>query len=218
MAMTMPLAPSDMFPEPLHQIQLVADRTCGTFPIVLLVMAYLRNVWLPISSKVSVSGSPVRTNNIVESFNNTLAQRFQTTRPNLWIFLDNLLKQIKDETTDYERLLKNLKVTRIRTRANRERIANIKLFQDNLVSGIPPIGQFLKMFNKDYGPHHYVYKSSDSGAYNGTCFSGTFSTDRLLEYTTNGDLCTRYVKVKSTTVSDMDETALLQVIEGYWSI
>ncbi|XP_076291095.1 uncharacterized protein LOC143214226 isoform X2 [Lasioglossum baleicum] len=61
--------------------------------------------------------------------------------------------------------------------------------------------------------------SDESDAYNGTRLSGTFSTeDRLLEYTTNGDLCTRYVKVKSTTVSDMDETALLQVIEGYWSI
>lgn len=160
----------------------------------------------PISSKVSVYGSPVRTNNIIESFNNTLAQRFQTTRPNLWIFLDNLLKQIKDETTDYKRLLKNLKVTRIRTRANRERNANIKLFQDNLGSGILPIEQFLKMFNKDYEQQHYddnVLSSDcdESDAYNGTRLNGTFSTeDRLLEYTTNGDLCTRYVQVESTTV------------------
>lgn len=73
--------------------------------------------------------------------------------------------QIKDETTDYERLLRNLKVTRIRTRANRERNAKIKLFQDNLVSGILPIDQFLKMFNKDYEQQHYVDNALSSGTF-----------------------------------------------------
>ncbi|XP_078053571.1 uncharacterized protein LOC144479006 [Augochlora pura] len=76
-AMTMPLAPSDMFPEALHQIQLVVDRLCGTFPNVLLFMAYLRNVWLPISSKVSVYGSAVRTNNIAESFHSAIIRKFR---------------------------------------------------------------------------------------------------------------------------------------------
>ncbi|XP_076397916.1 uncharacterized protein LOC143263938 isoform X2 [Megachile rotundata] len=156
MAMTMPLAPPDMFPQALNEIQLVADRSAATFPNVLQFMVYLRSVWLPIASKVSVYGSAVRTNNIVESFHNTLSQRFQTTRPNLWIFLDNLSKLIKDETINYERLIKNLKITRIRTRVNREKNAKIRLAQENLVSGILPLEQFLNMFDRDYEQQRYM--------------------------------------------------------------
>ncbi|XP_053989853.1 uncharacterized protein LOC128882298 [Hylaeus volcanicus] len=52
MAMTMALAPAHMFPQALYEMQLVADRLCDTYPNVLLFMAYLRNVWLSISTRI----------------------------------------------------------------------------------------------------------------------------------------------------------------------
>lgn len=87
MAMTMALIPSDMFLQALHEMQLIADRLCGTYPNVLLFMAYLRNVWLPISARVSVYGCAVRTNNLVESFHSAVIRKLRIAHPNFWVFI-----------------------------------------------------------------------------------------------------------------------------------
>lgn len=87
MAISMALAPSSLFLDSLNLMQNVADRVSATYPNVLLFMAYLRNTWLPIASKVSVHNCPVRTNNLVESFHHIVNQKVGTVHPNLWVFL-----------------------------------------------------------------------------------------------------------------------------------
>lgn len=82
----MALAPSSLFLDSLNLMQNVADRVSATYPNVLF-MAYLRNTWLPIASKVSVHNCPVRTNNLVESFHHIVNQKIGTVHPNLWVFL-----------------------------------------------------------------------------------------------------------------------------------
>ncbi|XP_039305176.1 uncharacterized protein LOC120357766 [Solenopsis invicta] len=87
MAMTLALAPSEMFAEGLNIMQTIADEESDNYPNMLVFMKYMRNTWLPISKKTSVYGCPIRTNNIVESFHNIMAQKMQTVHPNLWILL-----------------------------------------------------------------------------------------------------------------------------------
>lgn len=87
MAMSMALAPSNLFHESLNIMQTIADNVCTTHPNILLFMAYLRTTWLPIASKVSVFKCPARTNNLVESFHHVANQKIGTRNPALWIFL-----------------------------------------------------------------------------------------------------------------------------------
>lgn len=91
MAMTLALAPPEMFSEGLNIMQTIADKESDNYPNILLFMKYMRSTWLPISQKISVYGCPVRTNNLVESFHNIVSQRMQTVHPNLWIFLGILI-------------------------------------------------------------------------------------------------------------------------------
>jgi len=91
MAMTLALAPSEMFSEGLNLMQIIADKESDNYPNVLLFMKYMRSTWLPLSNKISVYGCSIRTNNLVESFHNTLSQKMQTVHPNLWIFLGMLI-------------------------------------------------------------------------------------------------------------------------------
>jgi len=91
MAMTLALAPSEMFSDGLTFIQTIADKESNHNPNVLLFMKYMRSTWLPISNKICVHGCSIRTNNLVESFHNTMSQKIQTVHPNLWIFLGILI-------------------------------------------------------------------------------------------------------------------------------
>jgi len=93
MAMTLALAPSEMFSEGLNLMQIIADKESDNYPNILIFMKYMRSTWLPISKKISVYGCPVRTNNLVESFHNIISQKMisQTVHPNLWIFLGMLI-------------------------------------------------------------------------------------------------------------------------------
>ncbi|XP_076397917.1 uncharacterized protein LOC105663529 [Megachile rotundata] len=155
MAMTMPLAPPDMFPQALNEIQLVADRSAATFPNVLQFMEYLQKVWLPIATKVSVYGSAVRTNNLVESFHSAVIRKLKIVHPNFWLFIDNLTKLIADQETNYKRLLNNEKIRSIRRRTNMAKNNKIRTAQDNLMSGILPLDQFLRLFSKDHKQEQY---------------------------------------------------------------
>lgn len=87
MAMSMALAPSNLFDDSLNIMQTLADRMSTTYPNVLLFMTYMRSTWLPLASKVSVHNCRVRTNNVVESFHHVITQKIGTVNPNLWIFL-----------------------------------------------------------------------------------------------------------------------------------
>lgn len=86
MAMSMALAPSDLFHESLNIIQTIADSISTIHPNILLFMSYMRSTWLPIASKVSVYNCRIRTNNITESFHHIITQKIGTVNPNLWIF------------------------------------------------------------------------------------------------------------------------------------
>lgn len=88
MTMALPLLPSNLFQEALNIIQNEADQLSNEYPDILQFMSYLRLNWLPAASKISTYRCPVRTNNIVESFHNTMTQKLGT-RSNIWMFLGN---------------------------------------------------------------------------------------------------------------------------------
>lgn len=85
--MALPLAPVDAFEEGLQIIQEEADLMSTEYPAVLHFTVYLRRIWLPLKEKVSVFGTPIRTNNFVESFHYVLFRRFGGIHPNIWQFL-----------------------------------------------------------------------------------------------------------------------------------
>ncbi|XP_011172197.3 uncharacterized protein LOC105204709 [Solenopsis invicta] len=151
MAMTLALAPSEMFAEGLNIMQTIADEESDNYPNMLVFMKYMRNTWLPISKKTSVYGCPIRTNNIVESFHNIMAQKMQTVHPNLWIFLDNISKLITDQEINYNRLLNGLQVTRNRCRFTKYKNTRIQEAQNYLSTGIYSLKEFLLIFDVDSG-------------------------------------------------------------------
>lgn len=87
MVMYVPLIPATLFEQCFTILQDIADTMSSDYPTVLQFMCYLRKTWLPAANKVSVYGCPVRTNNIVESFHNTISKKFGSRHPNVWIFI-----------------------------------------------------------------------------------------------------------------------------------
>lgn len=85
--MTLPLAPADMFEQALQIIQDEADTISIEYPAVLQFTVYLRRTWLPIKEKVSVFGTSIRTNNLVEGFHSTIIRKLGGIHPNIWNFL-----------------------------------------------------------------------------------------------------------------------------------
>jgi len=85
-AMALPLAPVDAFEEKLRIIQEETDLISTEHPAVLQFTVYLRRTWFPLKEKVSVFGTSIRTNNIVESFHYVLFHRFGGIHPNIWQF------------------------------------------------------------------------------------------------------------------------------------
>jgi len=155
MAMTLALAPSEMFSDGLTFIQTIADKESDHNPNVLLFMKYMRSTWLPISNKICVYGCSIRTNNLVESFHNTMSQKMQTVHPNLWIFLDNVSKIIQDQEIKYDRLINGLQVSRNRCQFNKNRNARIQEAQNYLSTGIYSLKEFLQIFEEDTRRQQY---------------------------------------------------------------
>ncbi|XP_039309456.1 uncharacterized protein LOC120358649 isoform X1 [Solenopsis invicta] len=119
--MSVPLISATLFEQCFTILQDVADTMSSDYPTVLQFMCYLRKTWLPAANKVSVYGCPVRTNNIVESFHNTISKKFGSRHPNVWIFIENLKKVIIDQEIDFRRLQNNLQARRPQTRANKKK-------------------------------------------------------------------------------------------------
>lgn len=90
MTMTMALIPSDYFEKALSIIQLEVNKTSSEYPAVNDFLAYVRNIWLPLASKVSVYDCLARTNNITESFHNIASKKFGKAHGNVWNFLGNI--------------------------------------------------------------------------------------------------------------------------------
>jgi len=87
MALILALAPSEMFLEGLNLMQIIVDEEHENYPNILPFMKYMKSTWLPISKKISVYGCPIRTNNLVESFHNSMFKKIHIAHPNLWVFL-----------------------------------------------------------------------------------------------------------------------------------
>lgn len=90
MTMTMALVPSDCFEKALSIIQLEVNQISLTYPAVNDFLAYVRKIWLPLASKVSIYDCPARTNNITESFHNIAGKKFGKAHGNVWNFLGNI--------------------------------------------------------------------------------------------------------------------------------
>ncbi|XP_067211786.1 uncharacterized protein [Linepithema humile] len=149
MAMTLALAPSEMFAEGLNLMQTIADEESDNYPNILLFMKYMRNTWLPISKKTSVYGCPIRTNNLVESFHSIMLKKMHTVHPNFWTFLDNFSKLIMDQEINYNRLVNGLQLTRDRNPFNEYKNKKIEKAQYYLSRGICSLEEFLQLFSEE---------------------------------------------------------------------
>jgi len=112
MTMTMALVPSNYFEKAFSIIQLEVNKT-SKYPAVNDFLTYVRKIWLPLASKVSVYDCPARTNNITESFHNIIGKKFGKAHGNVWNFLGNILlyfsffvqNRIKTKHSNCEKLL-----------------------------------------------------------------------------------------------------------------
>lgn len=86
MAMTLALAPPEMFSESLNLMQMIADEEYANYSNVLLFLKYEKYLAFNFK-KISVYGCPIRTNNLVESFHNISLKEMHMAHPNLWVFL-----------------------------------------------------------------------------------------------------------------------------------
>ncbi|XP_071568435.1 uncharacterized protein [Temnothorax nylanderi] len=146
MTMTMALIPSDCFEKAFFLIQLEACQILGKYPAVNNFLAYVRNTWLPLASKVSVHNCPVRTNNITESFHNIAGKKFGKSHGNVWDFLDNLRKLIVDEELKLKRLQTG-EISGYRTSLkNKKRDSKILEAQRAFAAGRLDLEYFLRMF------------------------------------------------------------------------
>lgn len=87
LTMALPSAPVDMFEQGLQIIQEEADTASTQYPNMLQFTSYLRRTWLPLKEKVSVFGTSIRTNNLVESFHFSIFRKLGGIHPNIWNFL-----------------------------------------------------------------------------------------------------------------------------------
>ncbi|XP_071581238.1 uncharacterized protein [Temnothorax nylanderi] len=142
--MALPLAPVNAFEEGLRIIQEEADLISTEYPTVLQFTVYLRRVWLPLKEKVSVFGTPIRTNNFVESFHYVLFHRFGGIHPNIWHFVHNLGELLLDQEINIGRLAEGRSVKRVRVRHNVTRDKRIAEAQASLSSGRFSLREFLQ--------------------------------------------------------------------------
>ncbi|XP_050065079.1 uncharacterized protein LOC126554005 [Aphis gossypii] len=102
---------------------------------------WLQNVGVEV---LSVYKKKFRTNNNVESFHNKLRQMFQTSHPNIWVFLGNICKLIENYSIKLNQTdngLVILHTKRAKYVANDKRI---KSASHQLRQGLISVGTFLK--------------------------------------------------------------------------
>lgn len=87
--MNIPLLPANLFPNAYEIMQDVANSISTQYPNILKFLKYMFVTWLSKAEKVSVFDCPTRTNNSVESFHKTAAQKLRKPHSNIWVFLGN---------------------------------------------------------------------------------------------------------------------------------
>ncbi|XP_067211197.1 uncharacterized protein [Linepithema humile] len=161
MAMAIPLIPHIRFQEAFTILQRIADNICDNHPAVLRFMSYMRNIWLDISTKVSVYNCPVRTNNFVESFHNTASKHFGR-HTSIWIFIDNLKKLIITQQIDFGRAKNNLQVRRSNLKISKKRNDFILQKQEDLRQNRIALTEFLKSFHQFTETQQYLIDATSS--------------------------------------------------------
>ncbi|XP_076299842.1 uncharacterized protein LOC143218507 isoform X3 [Lasioglossum baleicum] len=73
MAMTLALAPADLFKKGFAEIERESASFTAEHPPIKIFIEYIRSTWLPKAEKVSVYDCPMRTNNTTESYNNVVS-------------------------------------------------------------------------------------------------------------------------------------------------
>ncbi|CAI6346825.1 unnamed protein product [Macrosiphum euphorbiae] len=106
---------------------------------------YYDNYWLRQvgSNIISVNGLPRRTNNSLESFHNTLRNKFNVTHPNLWIFLDHLSHLSMNFHTIMAQINNNLRPTS-NHRINYRHLNSIQHACQQYTLGLISMWQFLQ--------------------------------------------------------------------------
>lgn len=84
----LPLLPANEFAAGCQVITALADPLAvGNLQALNTFTHYVRTQWVPLADVVSVYGSPIRTNNVAESFNRHSLKKLGGRHPGIWIFL-----------------------------------------------------------------------------------------------------------------------------------
>ncbi|XP_076302073.1 uncharacterized protein LOC143220293 isoform X2 [Lasioglossum baleicum] len=163
MAMTLALAPADLFKKGFAEIERESASFTAEHPPIKIFIEYIRSTWLPKAEKVSVYDCPMRTNNTTESYNNVVSLKLGRGKKNIWIFLETIKQLIMDEEIKLKRLNEGQCVRRKSNKKSVIRDNKIGLLQKHLASGRLTLKEFLLSFHKGhkilmYGDHEGAYK------------------------------------------------------------
>ncbi|XP_076301946.1 uncharacterized protein LOC143220097 isoform X1 [Lasioglossum baleicum] len=162
MAMTLALAPADLFKKGFAEIERESASFTAEHPPIKIFIEYIRSTWLPKAEKVSVYDCPMRTNNTTESYNNVVSLKLGRGKKNIWIFLETIKQLIMDEEIKLKRLNEGQCVRRKSNKKSVIRDNKIGLLQKHLASGRLTLKEFLLSFHKGhkilmYGDHEAVH-------------------------------------------------------------
>ncbi|XP_076302075.1 uncharacterized protein LOC143220293 isoform X4 [Lasioglossum baleicum] len=135
MAMTLALAPADLFKKGFAEIERESASFTAEHPPIKIFIEYIRSTWLPKAEKVSVYDCPMRTNNTTESYNNVVSLKLGRGKKNIWIFLETIKQLIMDEEIKLKRLNEGQCVRRKSNKKSVIRDNKIGLLQKHLASG-----------------------------------------------------------------------------------
>ncbi|XP_076660376.1 uncharacterized protein LOC143364211 [Halictus rubicundus] len=150
MAMTLALAPADLFEKGFTEIEREAAFFTAEHAAIKIFIEYIRSTWLPKAEKVSVYDCPMRTNNTTESYNNVVSLKLGRGKKNIWIFLETLKQLIIDEEIKIRRLNEGQCVRRKSNKKSVIRDNKIGTLQKHLASGRLTLKEFLLSFHKGH--------------------------------------------------------------------
>ncbi|XP_034233004.1 uncharacterized protein LOC117640562 [Thrips palmi] len=109
----LPLLPSHRIRKGLATIERRARRN-GLHGQLAPFFQYMRTTWIPRRNIMSVCYSEDRTNNISESLNHALSLAVKQRRPNIWLFIDALVRLEERLAQDLYNLRRGKRVNRLR--------------------------------------------------------------------------------------------------------
>lgn len=138
----LPLLPHRRMQEGLDTITRRARRR-GLHRRLQLFLQYVQNTWIPRRRIASVCHSTDRTNNVSETWNKTLTLRVKQKSPNVWLFIDSLVKLEETYAQDIFNIRNGKPANRLRKSSAVRNDAAIRQLTGSLNAGDITLSRFL---------------------------------------------------------------------------